>query len=573
MMAVGVRWIGGPFFGFMNIGRGGMKRRRGTKSSRRRKTPGGGKNGPPSRRTTTTSRAARSQPRELLQQAMQHHLSGRLETARTIYEQILSMGSDEPELRFNLGQCLVQLDRADDAIPHLERAAEITPHRAGYLTALANACSVASKFDRALEIGKRAALLNPKDDVAHYLVAYSLEQLGPAESALGTIQTALEVVPESGRLRVLRAHLLGRSGRRDEAIHHLRTLLETDSTSGSINRSGALHELAMLLDKTGQYDEAFEAFRQCGEETRRSPTAANFNREVRFRRIRSFRASVTRELLEPNASTQGVGDGPTELSHTPRPAFLIGFPRSGTTMTEQILAAHPDIETGDEWPLITTLGNAAVKMVGGQTSPAGMLTRLTKSNIGELRNLYWNEVQKYLDHVETTAVFVDKMPLNLIDLPLINIVFPEAKIVMAIRDPRDVCLSCFMQDFRLNNSMIHFLSIADSAEFYESVMDLYLHLRTIVTIDVLEVRYEDTVANLERQGKRLLEHLGVEWNDDILAFHQKAKKRMISTPSAAAVREPVHNRAVARWKNYEEYLKPVMPRLQRFISEFGYDVQ
>lgn len=547
-----------------------MKRRRGTKSTRQ--TPRGRKKGPASHRAATTGWAARSQRLELLQQAMQHHQSGRLETARTIYEQVVSMGGDEPELRFNLGQCLVQLDCADEAIPHLERAAEIAPDRAGYLTGWANACSVASQFDRALEIGKRAAILDPQDDVAHYLVAYSLEQLGPIESALGMIEAALEFVPASERLRVLRAHLLGRSGRRDEAIDHLRTLLEGDSASG-MNRSGALHELAMLLDKSGQYDEAFEAFRQCGEETAKSPNAANFSREVRFRRIRSFRASVTRERLERGASTQGSGNGPGKLPPTPRLAFLIGFPRSGTTMTEQILAAHPDIETGDEWPLITTIGNAALKMVGGQTSPAGMLTRLTESNICELRNLYWHEVRKYLNKVEDSVVFVDKMPLNLIDLPLINMVFPEAKIIIALRDPRDVCLSCFMQDFRLNNSMIHFLSMADSAEFYESVMDLYLHLRPIITVDVLEVRYEDTVTNLKKQGKRLLEHLEVEWNDKILAFHQKAEKRMISTPSAAAVREPVHNGAVARWKNYEKYLKPVMPRLVRFISQFGYEVK
>lgn len=142
---------------------------------------------------------------------------------------------------------------------------------------------------------------------------------------------------------------------------------------------------------------------------------------------------------------------------------------------------------------------------------------------------------------------------------------------MALRDPRDVCLSCFIQDFRLNNSMIHFLTLEHTAEFYECVLDLYLHYRSLEVFDILEFRYEDTVADLESQGRAILVHLNLDWDAKLLEFHLHAQERMISTPSAAAVREPIHRRALQRWRNYEEPIAAILPRLKRFIEEFGYE--
>ena len=154
---------------------------------------------------------------------------------------------------------------------------------------------------------------------------------------------------------------------------------------------------------------------------------------------------------------------------------------------------------------------------------------------------------------------------------LINLVFPEAKIIVALRDPRDCCLSSFMQDFELNSAMIHFLTLDGAVNFYSQVMGSWLHFRDITTLSHITVRYEDTVQDLEFEAKKLIDYLGLNWEADILQFHQRAKERVIATPSYVAVTEPVHTRAIGRWQNYQEQFAPLLPKLEPFLREFKYE--
>ena len=430
-------------------------------------------------------------------------------------------------------------------------------------TGLANAYSVAAKYDLALEAGLRAIALNAADTVAHYLVVYALEQMDRIEESLIKTEEAFAICPDDGALRVHHAHLLGRRKRYDEALSELEGVLS--GNTGSSVQQRAVHEKGMILDRMGRYDEAFVCFQESGGLTKMSPPAKGFNRAARFRKIRSYRASIGSCVELRHLSSEM--EQPCNAFQF---AFLVGFPRSGTTMTEQILAAHPDIRAGDEWPLITEIGRDATEMVGGGMSAAALVQRLSVDDVKNLRESYCKLMRNYMTGAMPSRVFVDKMPLNIIDLPFIQLVFPDAKILVALRDPRDVCLSCFMQDFRLNNSMIHFLSLEDTVAFYCEVMGLYLDVKPKLSLDVAEVRYEDTVGDLEGSGRRLLEFLGVEWNDDILSFHEQARERMISTPSAAAVREPIHQRAVSRWKNYAKYFDAYQEKLRPFVEAFGY---
>lgn len=145
-------------------------------------------------------------------------------------------------------------------------------------------------------------------------------------------------------------------------------------------------------------------------------------------------------------------------------------------------------------------------------------------------------------------------------------IFPEAKVIVALRDPRDSCLSCFMQDFKLNSALIHFLALNQTVNFYTQVMGAWLHFREIMSLSHLEVRYEDTVQNLEFEAKRLIDYLGLEWEPGILQFHQRAKERVIATPSYVAVTEPVHTRAIGRWQNYYTQFAGLLPQLEPFVK-------
>ena len=317
-----------------------------------------------------------------------------------------------------------------------------------------------------------------------------------------------------------------------------------------------------MLDKLGEYDAAFEAFEKAGMESAATREAMAIDRSVSFNLVDAYKAVATPELLS-KWTRETVDDG------LPRPFFLVGFPRSGTTLTEQIMAAHPDVVTADEKAILRATKSEMSTWFSEENVP-GMLAQLDRDDIGRIRSTYWKHAESIMHMSLADKTFVDKLPLNIVDMPLINVVFPDARIIVALRDPRDVCLSCFMQRFGLNTAMINFLAWEQTAAYYAKVMDLWLHMRDIVTLDFIEVRYEDTVEEFENQARRLLDFLGVAWDDCVLDFHEKARKRFVSTPSFNAVSERIHRRAAGRWRNYKTQVQRISDTLTPFITAFGY---
>ncbi|MHC4967170.1 MAG: sulfotransferase family protein, partial [Planctomycetota bacterium] len=294
----------------------------------------------------------------------------------------------------------------------------------------------------------------------------------------------------------------------------------------------------------------------------KTPAAKRTDRDASMKLVDGYKAVATAELLSKWERESFDDD-------RPRPSFLVGFPRSGTTLTEQVMAAHPEVVTADEKPVLDPVTGQMAAWFSGDDIP-GMLSQLDRNDIMRLRDAYWKQAEKVMEMELSDKVYVDKLPLNMIHLPLINVMFPEARIIVALRDPRDVCLSCFMQRFGLNPAMINFLWWERTAEFYAKVMDLWLELRDKVTLDYIEVRYEDTVDDFESQARRLIDFLGVEWDEGVLEFHRKARKKFISTPSFTAVSQKIYKRSAGRWRNYESQVQRVSGTLSRFIEAFGY---
>jgi hypothetical protein len=185
--------------------------------------------------------------------------------------------------------------------------------------------------------------------------------------------------------------------------------------------------------------------------------------------------------------------------------------------------------------------------------------------------MYREKVEADQKIPSSAGVVIDKVPLNIINIGFINLVFPDSKIIVALRDPRDSCLSCFMQDFELNSAMIHFLSLDKAVRFYTQVMGAWLHFRQIITLPFISVRYEDTVRDIETEAKRLIDFLALDWEPDVLQFYRRAAEQVITTPSYVAVTEPVHSRAIGRWRNYEKHFASLLPLLEPFVEDFGYD--
>ena len=503
-------------------------------------------------------------PEGLLRQAQLHDQAGRQSTAVSLYQQVLELEPKASDALFGLGRIIGKSGNRAEGIRLIRQAIGLKPKRPQYHVSLADLLVQSSDRVGAVTSAQRAITLDPQNVAAYCVGAYAYDRLNQLERALAMLHQALSVTPDDSNARILLARVQRRQGRHQEARRQLQELLGKGTLHGYLLQK-ASQELGIVLDRIGEYDAAFQEFQNSRRETSKGPVAQQIDRNLMTKRIENDKAGLTSRLLRKWS--------PPELDDDhPAPGFLVGFPRSGTTLTEQILAAHPGVITSDEKPFTSTIKDEMVRMLDGGDSddvPA-MLDRLDRDRIVKLRTLYWQQVISELGVDLADKVFVDKLPLNITDIGLINVLFPDARVIVALRDPRDVCLSCFMQDFQLNIAMINFLSLERTAEFYAQVMGLWLDIRDKLTLRFLEVRYEDTVADLEAQARRMLEFLGAQWDERVLRFHEQAQKRVIHTPSFAAVTEPVHDRAIGRWRNYATHFKPMMDRLQPFIEAFGY---
>ncbi len=252
------------------------------------------------------------------------------------------------------------------------------------------------------------------------------------------------------------------------------------------------------------------------------------------------------------------------------PVFIVGFPRSGTTMLEQMLDAHPAFVSMDERIIIQT---CVERMEAKGFDYPHQLDRLGAEDLQELRALYWKEADKVAARAEG-QVLVDKNPLNMLRLPMIRRLFPAARVILALRHPCDVILSCYMQNFRSPAFMILCSTLERLAKSYVNAMRFWIHHQPLLCPDVLLLRYEDTVGDFAGQVERIADYLGISERHHLADFAaHAARKGYISTPSYAQVTEPVNSRAVARWEPYRAYFEPLFPLLRPVASHWRYALE
>ncbi len=275
--------------------------------------------------------------------------------------------------------------------------------------------------------------------------------------------------------------------------------------------------------------------------------------------MRQLRAGFTPELVA--GWTRSDGPPPEQC-----PVFLTGFPRSGTTLLDQVLDSHPETQVIEERGLMAVLQHE----LASQGPFPGILASLDKAAIEKLRERYYalagNEIEAL-----PGRLLIDKLPLNITNAGLIYRVFPNARFVFALRHPADVCLSCFMQNFRPTDAMANFFSLASTVEFYASAMALWQTYRERLPLTVHTVRYEDLLDDFRGQAGSLLEFLGLGWHDSVAAFHEHARRRArINTPSYHQVSQPLYTDARFRWHRYRAQLEPYLGQLAPWINAFGY---
>jgi hypothetical protein len=200
-----------------------------------------------------------------------------------------------------------------------------------------------------------------------------------------------------------------------------------------------------------------------------------------------------------------------------------------------------------------------------------VLDRCAASDLDEVRAIYWKSMEGALRQPIGNRTLIDKNPELTMLLPVVARVFPEMKVLFALRDPRDVVVSCFMQRLPLNPVSVHYLSLEGTVKKYVTMMQAWLKLRRMIKNAWIEIRYEDMVADLERQARRVLDFLALPWDDCVLQFYSRAQQKHVHSPTYELVTKPVYSTSIGRWRNYEKHLEPYQESLRPFVEAFGYD--
>ena len=392
------------------------------------------------------------------------------------------------------------------------------------------------------------------------------ERLHRLDDASEVIEQAIRDWPEHPNANFYAAKLLRRNGKIDAAIASFERLTKRTNIAAEV-KANAWYEIAKQHDQEGKYDQAFaallEAKRSYQGQTEQAWRVASKiveNNELML-------STITAEHF------QRWADRSHELSPLPSQlAWLIGHPRSGTTLIEQVLDSHKSLVSADELDVLARCVYPELGMKTDEERDAPtMLDRANCSDINTARRDYWQKTEAALREPVDGRLLLDKNPELTLLLPMICRTFHDSKILFALRDPRDVVISCFSQSLPLNSVSVHYLSLEDTAKKYATVMRGWLKLREMINVEWIEIRYEETVTNLETQARRSLEFLGLEWDPGVLDYHQRAKSKHVHSPTYESVTKPIYRSAMGRWHNYEKQLAPLMRLLEPYVKEFAYD--
>jgi len=554
--------------------------------------------------------AAASPVQPLLHAALQRYQAGRLGEAEQLYRQILAadprhadslhflgiiafqtgrhaaaidligqaiaLRNDVPSYCNNLGLVLQSRGRFADAAAQYARAIALKPDYAAAHSNLGNALKAQGSLPEAAAQYRRALACNPNFAEAENNLGSAMQEQGSLDEARVHYHRALALRPDYpeaygnlGNTLLKQGNVAAAQRAYEQAIAlaptkplYYRHLFDMGRVAAGDGRFAAAVKLAQALPSLPLEDQKelhFALGKAYADQKEFQVSSQHFlagNALMRrgvvydeqetmdiFARIR---AVFTADLLR---AKRGAGDP------SPAPVFIVGMPRSGTTLAEQILAGHPQVFAAGE---LNELQQVVLRLSAHGGASTCFPEAVPSLPAEELRQLGRN----YLDAVEPACGgairFTDKMPQNFCFLGLIHLALPNARIIHMRRDPLDTCLSCFTQQF--GDSQRYTYDLGELGRYYRAYQAMMEHWRRVLPAGVmLEVGYEDLVADTERQARRIVAHCGLQWNDACLAFH--AAQRPVLTVSAAQVRQPIYHSSVGRWRPYGELLRPVINEL------------
>ena len=528
---------------------------------------------------------------------------GQAELAAEAWGKLCAAGSNDWRMWSSFGNALAVAGRWPEAARAFRQAVELNPGELALRRSHASALARAGLHDESADVLLEWVEAAPADPENRILLARLLADLGRQEESMAQLDQAARLTTgqgfsEDGELLVAMARKpgsdqvdvgllreLARLLERTSRLYPLRALLANAEALG-IARDRLGYPAAAVALKDGNPDEARRLLLadssdsdpvrwhwlmariadSLGDSATAFAEAEAMNRNApdfdAWRARASAHIAWVGELAERITADWSAAIRPAAPGTRRSPAFLVGFPRSGTTLLDTFLMGHPDTQVLEEVPLIHAVETALGKIDD--------LPERAPDEIVRARDAYFAELDRHVPN-GFSGLAVDKLPLNLLAAPFLYATFPEAPVVFAQRHPCDCVLSCFMQGFALNDSMACFLDIRDAAAFYDRAMTAWTRARETLPMRVHSIVYEELVADPEAALRPLLAFLGLDWREELLDHRSTARARgAISTPSYDQVVQPLSSAASGRWRRYEKQLEPVLPLLLPWAEQLGY---
>jgi len=505
-------------------------------------------------------------PMFLTLRAWWHEQHGRSADALADLRLALSLDSRDLKVRNPLGILLGRLGHWSDAVALMEETARLSPDQAEPWFNLGWAREFTGELQEARRCFEQAAALDPlfAAPLAHLAsLAYRRADWDAAEDFAGKALVIEPQQPVALTALAMTALARGDFAATETRLAQLGDLSRLEPTEAALAQTA----LGDLRDAQGRHAEAFAAYaarnaRKFREAAGQFDRPGNTTTDYVNWLTAYFTAAPADWGAVPDETPPDSRDG--AIGHV----FLVGFPRSGTTLLENVLASHPRVAALDERD---TLGEAAMAFLSGEEGRA-QFAAIGPAEIQAHRAIYWQRVRRFGAHVEG-KVFLDKYPLSSIKLALVAKLFPDAKILFALRDPRDVLLSCFRRSFSLNPSMFELLDLERGARLYAAVMTLSMLYRQKLGLGWHMLRYESLVGDFEGEVRRACDFIGLEWDERMQDFAALSRTRTIKTPSSIQVVRGLYREGAGQWRAYASQLAPAIAILEPWIRRFGYEVE
>ena len=468
--------------------------------------------------------------------------TGRLPLALRSFHEAIHLKRDFGEAYSYLALVLADLGELKKALTHARTAVSINPHSPEILTNMALVLEKWGDYTEALEYYASACQRQPENPVYHANLGNAYLGQGNIVAASQCYRRAIALAPGYGEPYLSLVRIGGLTAEDSHLVRQLHALSDSSRTTDE-HRIAALYALGIINDKSGNFQDAFDYYSRANAmEESHYP----FSMEAFVAYLEQVKAAFNSQFIDLHR-----GRHRTAVT----PVFIVGMPRSGTSLIHQILASHPDVHGAGELPWFSNIHRNLQRLLQTEALFPECLSRLDEKNVIAIAN-------DYFEHIPAMGggkrFIVDKLPVNFLYLGLITILFPDARIIHCHRDPRDTCLSIYFN--RFPGSISYSNNLSTIGAYYRQYEQVMRHWEKVLPEPVHELRYETLVESTEETARMAVNYLGLEWDHACLSFDKT--KTSMRTASDHQVRKPVYKSSVSRWRNYAPYLQELNRSLQ-----------